>query len=67
MFQTHTLYISGLIHIQDNGTMNEVKADLKNLKVYFNQIKRQNKLKGGDGVAATEDGKTTYVWDEDHI
>ena len=33
----------------------------KNLKDYYKQIKRQNKLKSGDGVTATEEGKATFM------
>ena len=31
----------------------------ENLKDYYKRIKRQNKLKSGDGVAATGEGETT--------
>ena len=40
-------------------TANEVKNRFKNLKDYYNQIKRDKKLKSGDGVTATEEGETT--------
>ena len=41
---------------------NEVKNRFKNLKDYYRQIKRDKKLKSGDGMTATEEGRPHLVW-----